>query len=455
MKHWLTAMSCALGVSVLAVPVVPAIEIAPVGEGATSVVISGYTFPQDPGEAGKRMEAFAAMVGFVHFHRSGSSLRNDIYHRPIRVPELELALSSPVGQGDLLVAMDLLNGEMAVLSVGGDRAAADPPFTVEGFEAGSSTVTLRGLEPGETCYFISVRPGHWPSYRSLTEGDWADGDAEENGVFELSSALLRSGNPLYVLAGERLLAFSVDDAVPVPVVLESSGTRARQVVPVASHIVGASGVPFVSDLTLTNPVGFRLTGWVRFVREGGTLDGAPSIPFDLEGGESIAWDDVLQTAFGITDNVKGTLVVGGVPGWFVQVSSRNYAVDGEGRRFGISIPGLQTIAPLDLEQTWILPGLVEHGAFRSNLVLAGLAPMPSQVTIRIIAGGTVRAEADREVPAYGLLQINRVAHALGAGDVAAGYVELTVHAGGVAAGLSVVDGSADDAAWIEARPMFP
>jgi len=121
MKQWLTAMSFALGVSVLAVPAVLAIGIAPVGEGATSVVISGYTCPQDPGETGKRMDPSAAMIGFVHVHRSGPSLRKDIYHRPIRQPELELALSSPVGQGDLLVAMDLLNGEMAVLSAGAAR----------------------------------------------------------------------------------------------------------------------------------------------------------------------------------------------------------------------------------------------------------------------------------------------------------------------------------------------
>ena len=34
-------------------------------------------------------------------------------------------------------------------------------------------------------------------------------------------------------------------------------------------------------------------------------------------------------------------------------------------------------------------------------------------------------------------------------------IELVVEEGGIAAAISVVDGSADDAAYITARPMFP
>ena len=59
------------------------------------------------------------------------------------------------------------------------------------------------------------------------------------------------------------------------------------------------------------------------------------------------------------------------------------------------------------------------------------------------------------VPGYGLKQINRVANALGAGAVSTGYVELEVTSGGVFGVLSVVDGTADDAALISARPLRP
>ena len=67
--------------------------------------------------------------------------------------------------------------------------------------------------------------------------------------------------------------------------------------------------------------------------------------------------------------------------------------------------------------------------------------------------GEVAGSADFQVPGFGLKQVNRVADALGVPTVDEGYLELEVTAGAVFAGLSVVDGSADDAAFVTARPL--
>jgi len=151
--------------------------------------------------------------------------------------------------------------------------------------------------------------------------------------------------------------------------------------------------------------------------------------------------------------------VGGFPSWRVAVSSRNYAeapLEGETRRFGIAIPGLSTLdEPLTSDNLWVLPGLRQAGDVRTNLIMAGAVPGPSSVTIRLIADETVVATDTRTVPGYGLLQINRVAEVLGAGTIEDGYVQLSVASGGVFAALSVVDGTADDAAFVVARPVLP
>jgi hypothetical protein len=245
------------------------------------------------------------------------------------------------------------------------------------------------------------------------------------------------------------------DQTPAVVTLEASGTLARHVVPAVSHIIGASGTPFISDLTLANPMGFEISGWIRFLEDETTIENAPSADFTLGAGESKTWTDVLQSAFAITANVKGSLVVGGYPHWLLQVSSRNYAVDDEDRRFGIALPGQPTLTAVIGPNPWIMPGLVQNDEFRSNLVMAGLAPITSTVAIRIIEGGVVKAETTREIPPYTLVQINRVAQTLGAGTIEDGHIELIVEEGGIAAAISVVDGTADDAAYISARPMSP
>jgi len=296
-------------------------------------------------------------------------------------------------------------------------------------------------------------PGQTRTAKRTARSSRADQDGEENG--QIVTTAPRYHGPDYVLPGEIWILSIIGDQPPGVVTLEASGTLARHVVPAVSHIIGASGVPFISDLTLANPMGFEVSGWIRFLEDGATIEGAPSADFTLMAGESKTWTDVLQSAFGISTNVKGSLVVGGYPHWLLQVSSRNYAVDDEDRRFGIALPGRPTLTAVIGPNPWIMPGLVQNDEFRSNLVMAGLAPITSTVAVRIIEDGIVKAETTREIPPYALVQINRVAQVLGAGDIEEGYIELTVEEGGVAAAISVVDGTADDAAYVTARPMFP
>ncbi len=437
-------------VLVVAAPVV-AIEITPPEIGDTEVEVTDFILPEAFAGSTKRANLNAGFVTLIYAHFDGILTTNTVFMLSPEEVAAVVSLYSAVAAQDLLVAVDVWSGETDSVTVG--KTATDAPFTVEGFEAGSTEIVISGLEPGAKVLSVYTPPGSWPIWTTLTEGSWPDLDGEANGEFVMPPPRWRG--PEYVLPGEIWVLSLEGEQSPAAVTLESTGTLTRHVVPAVSHIIGASGVPFISDLTLSNPMGFPVSGWIRFVEDGGSLETAPSVDFELGAGGSTTWTDVLQSAFGISSNVKGSLIVGGYRHWLLQVSSRNYAVDAEDRRFGIALPGTPTLAPVIGPNPWQLPGLVQNDEYRTNLLLAGASAETSTVTIRIIEDGVVKAEATRDVPPYELVQINRVALTLGAGPIEDGFIELTVESGGVAAAISVVDGSADDAAYIVARPMFP
>jgi len=437
---------------------VGAIEIDPITAGDTQITIRNYTLPValDGPLSAAKVQREKAWLYITWVKKTANGVQVQRFWADTSLAAWILALGAAANGADYFVAIDNWTGEVYVRKVGmASEVEAQAELVVTGFEPGAEDLQISGLPVGGSVRSMYTSPGAWPSESTLTDGSWGDFDNEANGVIETPPP--RWNGPDYVLPGERWTLALEGEGVGDPAVFTATapGLLTRHVVSVVSHVIGSSGVPFISDLTMSNPSGLQVDGWLRFVTEGGDLDSAPSATFGLPPGETLSWSDVLQSAFGITTNVKGTLVVGGYPHWLLQVSSRNYAVDAQGNRFGIAIPGQPTLTPVMGQNPWIIPGLVQNAGFRTNLILAGLAPTASSVTMRLIADGSVAGVLTRTIPPYGLLQLNRVTNAFGAAGVEEGHLEITVDTGGVAAAFSVVDGSADDAAFITARPMFP
>jgi len=256
-----------------------------------------------------------------------------------------------------------------------------------------------------------------------------------------------------VLAGESLIV-AIDEPGGDEGLWVADGELVRYVVSVASRVEGAGGLPFLSDLAVSNALGLAVDGWARFVPEGEAWEGSSAVPLTLAPGETRQWTDALDGLFGRDDDVKGSILVGGFPQWALGVNSRNYSIDDQGRQYGISVPGFSTFDPMTGGTPWIISGLRHDDRFRSNLIVAGATEVESTVHIRLMVDRSEAGRATRTVPAYGLLQINGLAPALGLDTVDAGYVEITVRSGGVFAALSVVDGSSEDASFLVARPLL-
>ncbi len=432
-----------------------AIDITPPEVGATEFAVTDIAVPASihVGPKGNRLMGLVAwMHQSVAQKKSAEVSETSSVRWGIASPteiETVVELSSAVTGQDTILVID---------SYGGDSAAwedsADQPGMVidmAGFDVGAAEVTITGIDPGTSLVSVYVTPGAGPSSTTLTDGGWADRDGEVNGI--IISGPLRFFGPDYVLPGDQWM-LAVEGSGSGAGVWMAAGDLVRYTVPVASHIIGASGQPFISDLVISNTFGLNLDGWIRFVEDGTDWSSAAEVTFSLAPAETKSWTDVLQSAFGIQRNVKGTLQVGGFPTWTASVSSRNYTVDDEGRQFGIAIPGIATSSPMTFQDVWILPGLRQDGQFRSNLIVAGAVPQESQILVRLIEGGAEVASAQYQVPAYGLLQVNRLAPSLGIPEINDAYVEITVESGAVVATLSVVDGSADDAALIVAQPLI-
>jgi hypothetical protein len=143
----------------------------------------------------------------------------------------------------------------------------------------------------------------------MMDGSFGDLDGEANGVIE--SVIPRYDGLPHALSGEILTLSARGEGEGGIGVWTCTGDGARLVVPVASHIIGASGQPFISDLDLSNPFGVPASGWVRYIPEGSSWNGGTQVPITLEPFETATWGDVLQTGLDITADTKGTLVVGG------------------------------------------------------------------------------------------------------------------------------------------------
>jgi hypothetical protein len=443
---------------------VQAIEIDYV-PGENNVTITGVTVPEVPGAGtgvkvvfpAKKRDLAEGMVTLGLVYRIQNEMVLHVQYRTYFTENYrkgQVVATLGADWTDLtFVAVDNYTGEF-VKEYGDPAKNSDLEApVVEGFVEGSTELTITGLPEGASIVTSYVSPGRNTFTSWIQDGSWGDQDETVNGV--VVTAPPRWSGPPYVLGGE-ILTIGLDGAEEGDLwTYEATGLGTRYTVPVASHVIGASGDPFISDLTIANAFGVTADGWIRFVEDGVHWQQAPSVDFTVAPGESLSWVDVLQSAFNITRNTKGVLVIGGVPTWSLAVVSRNYVIDSEGNRFGINIPGVSSFNPHTERNIWILPGLQENSEFRSNLILAGALPTASSVEIRLLSGGEVVADGFvRTVPAYGLLQVNRIARAMGVDEIADAYLEITVVEGAVYAALSVVDNSADDAAFQLARPAL-
>lgn len=165
--------------------------------------------------------------------------------------------------------------------------------------------------------------------------------------------------------------------------------------------------------------------------------------FTLASGVQLTWTDVLGTLFGLEQD-KGMIVLdSSVP---VELLARTYSQVTSGgvtSTFGQSYVGEQASQALTSSTLGYLPGLRSGGSFRTNIELANLSGVATDVQVTLYSsGGAILRTLTQTVPALAWVQIGQ---ALPAG-VTGAYAKLQVLAAGaqIIGFASVIDGVSTD-----------
>ena len=158
----------------------------------------------------------------------------------------------------------------------------------------------------------------------------------------------------------------------------STGTRA-ETLPVAGHVVGASGTTFVTDVAVENPTTSAVSAQLIFSPSGG---GPPlEKGLTLGPGEIRAMPDVVAQQFGVSDGL-GSLQAetSGSPPAPLRVASRTYVEDG-GATLGLGTVGLS--ASDQARGDRFLSNLAMTDAFRTNVGALNLTEADEVVTLQL------------------------------------------------------------------------
>jgi hypothetical protein len=237
------------------------------------------------------------------------------------------------------------------------------------------------------------------------------------------------------------------------------------VIPVASHVVGANGTVWMTDLAIRNFRPTALEVQILVIESGfdttdnvfplttGTINGSVTVGAN----SSVLLKDVLAGHRGLT-SVSGALVVGAA-GPFA-VTSRTYST-------GVAIG--QTINPerdfldnslenADNTSTAYVTGIINNGTARTNVgFTAGAgpaAPMIIEITIRNGTGGAI-GQRSITVPAGTFMQIQVPVSSMIASSLDQGSADFRIVSGeGVVIPYgSIVDNATGNAAYV--MGVFP
>lgn len=203
------------------------------------------------------------------------------------------------------------------------------------------------------------------------------------------------------------------------------------IIPVAGNVHGANNSYFRTDVSFTNRESTTAQGFLRYHIRGSSapIERAVSLP----GLQSISYDDVVTTLFGVTTDTVGYLLFTPTTG-NMAVTSRTYTtVAGQAATFGTGVPALplsSSLNPGDVKRIGGLEdsslstiGAARPGTFRTNvgIVETGGSAASVKVTARFTysAGATtarIAAPKTYELSPRQFLLINNITRdILGAG----------------------------------------
>jgi hypothetical protein len=212
-------------------------------------------------------------------------------------------------------------------------------------------------------------------------------------------------------------------------------------IPAVAHAAGAEDSTWRSDVIAVN-LGTTGADLGLSYDDGGS--GLISRTATLQPGETRRWTDVVESLFG-SDGV-GVITVEAAS--HVVMTARTYNLAAAGGTFGQALPGLVISDAIPEGSVGCVMGLRENDQWRSNLGLVNLGFQSAAVRVRLFnaTGMQIGRTLQRNVPARGWTQIDRVLSAAGAGenDLAYATVEPLNAGAAIWAYGSVVDNITGD-----------
>jgi len=219
--------------------------------------------------------------------------------------------------------------------------------------------------------------------------------------------------------------------------LAGTATLAAETVtlPVAASVVGAGGVPFVSDVRVFNTSYtdvLTVTAVYRFRGQQQTFQLAPR--------EAQAFDDICVSLFGVPNSLGAIEFTSTASAGGLVVTSQLRSPLSDGGHVGMFIPGLP---PSAAHAVTVLTGLV-NGDSRTNVGVYNPNEVSVTATIRLFDGPVLLGTRTVGLAAHGVTQVNNIYGDLGFGGLAKSNGYATVESDSASASLFTYAAEADN-----------
>lgn len=233
------------------------------------------------------------------------------------------------------------------------------------------------------------------------------------------------------------------------------------VIPVASHLPGALGTVWRSDIAIQNFQSTPLTVSLVLIESGegnsNNVSALSSTGTTIPAGGTVILGDVLGNEG--NPELAGAIMVGADAPF--AVTSRLYNLPPSGGTFGQTVPGVSDFVENAIGDTdnamatAFLPGLINNSRFRTNIgFVAGTsnsatAPMRIQVSLKNAAGVLLGTQSFNIAPGgFRHLQFSSTVVASGTWDSAGAEIRIVSGDGAVVPYASVVDNTTGDAVFL-------
>ena len=273
---------------------------------------------------------------------------------------------------------------------------------------------------------------------------------------EVDSEGVDRGYLTYAASTRKITAYAsvidnkTGDAVFIPSeVMDPASPVPTWIIPAVASVDGANGTRWQSQLELLNPSVDTVDVVIRFLESGRHGPPTRQHVLNLQGGQMIRIDDVVEGLFGL--ETTGALLVQSWPP--IHVTSRTFTKQAGGGSpdvtFGQNIYAIPFSEQLSTEKPASLIHLREDDSYRSNLGLVNPSDDPAVVRIEVLnLFGLHLDTAIITLEPWEHRQLNRVLQFMGEIDQAT--LTLTVQEGSIAAYASVVDNSTGDPVFMTA-----